>query len=138
MLSEINGHSDIVDFKGFLPFPELTKIISSADVGIVPLLPTPFGELCQPNKLFDYISLKIPVIAPQLPAIVETFDESCVMFYEAGSSKDMAQGILKLYLNPGKRLNLAQNAYRRYDSIKWEKTKKIYLKIIEGLVRENI
>lgn len=131
------GCSDLITFTGFIPFREVGEFISRADVGLVPLLKTPFGELCQPNKLFDYAALRKPAIVSRLEAIEEIFDDSCVMFFKPGNPEDLARCILELFFNPEKGRKLAENAYKRYESLRWAETKKIYLKIVEGLTLGN-
>jgi len=125
--------SDIVSFIGYLPFPELSKLISKADVGLIPILPTPFGELCQPNKLFDYVALKRPVVISRLKAIQESFDDSCLMFFEPENYEDMAYKIIDIYNQPEKAKILVDNAYLRYDKMRWDKIKQIYLGIVANL-----
>ena len=127
--------SDIVTFTGRVPFSEIGEFISAADIGMVPLLHSPFSELCQPNKLFEYVACRKPVIASRLQAIEETFDNSCVMFFEPGNYKQLASRILELYHSPKKRNELVENAFRRYQEVRWGETKKAYLKAVEDLVK---
>jgi hypothetical protein len=105
---------------------------------LVPLLWSPFSELCQPNKLFELVSGKRPVIVPRLQAIEESFDESCVMFFKAGDSKDLARCILELYDHPAKRERLVKNASHRYKTISWAHSKETYLRVVHSLVRTKI
>jgi len=44
-----NGYSDNVILTGWVPLMQVPQYIDSADVGVVPLMPTPFSALCQPN-----------------------------------------------------------------------------------------
>ncbi len=129
------GCSDMVTFTGRVPFSRIGEYISAANVGIVPLLQSPFSDLCQPNKLFEYIAYKKPVVVSHLEAIEESFDDSCVMFFEPGDHEDLARCVIELYANPGKQHELVENAYERYEEIRWGKTKEIYLKVIENLMR---
>jgi len=131
------GCSDIVSFLGWVPLTRIQELIASTDIGLVPLLRLPFSELCQPNKLFDFVSGKRAVIVSRLEAIEESFDDSCVMFCEPGSAEDLARCIMDLYENPEKRHNLAENAYRRYDAISWRHSKKTYLDVVDSLIDRN-
>lgn len=136
-LSRELGCSDLITFTGTIPFQEVGEFISRADVGLVPLLHTPFGELCQPNKMFEYVALRKPVVVSRLQAIEEIFDESCVMFTKPGNPEDLARCILDIYHHPDKAKNLAENAYRRYSKLRWCETKNTYLKIVDHLVIGN-
>ena len=126
---------DIVHFLGRVPISRIKELIGATDVGLVPLLRTPFAELCQPNKLFELVSGRRAVIVPRLRAIEESFDESCVMFFEPGDPADLARCILELHDHPEKRKQLAENAYRRYATISWAQSKKTYLQVVDELVR---
>jgi len=136
-LTERLGCSDMVSFVGRVPFSKVGEYIEKADIGVVPLLDSAFSELCQPNKLFEYAACKKPVIVSRLRAVEETFDDSCVMFFEPGDHKDLARCIVELYENQEKRHELAENAYRQYEKIRWRETKNIYLKVIHDLVAKK-
>lgn len=136
-LIEELGCSDIVTFTGRVPFSRIGEFINAADIGVVPLLRSPWSELCQPNKMFEYIACRKPVIVSRLKAIEESFDDSCVMFFEPGNHEDLARSIFELYNDPQKRRALADNAYRRYEKMRWRETKRTYLKVIEDLTDET-
>lgn len=127
---------DIVTLKGFVSTEELVKDIFSADAGIIAMKRSPYSELVDTNKMYEYIHLNVPVIASRLPAVENTFDDSCVMFFESGNHEDLARCIVELYNHPEKRKELSENAYHRYEKIRWRKAKKIYLKVIEELIGE--
>ena len=132
-LAEKLGCSDIVTFTGLVPFSRIRELIAATDIGIVPLLRSPFSELCQPNKLLEYIACKKPVIASRLRAIEESFDDSCLIFFEPGNHEELAACILDLYRYPAKRQYLVRNAYNRFKPVRWKKTKKIYLNVVNSL-----
>ena len=129
-LSEELGCSDLIFLTGYVPLSEIAGYIVHADVGLVTFLPSPFSELCQPNKLFEYIALGKPAIVSRLRAIEEIFDDSCVMFFEPGNHEDLARCVLELYNNPERGKKLAANASRRYEKIRWKKTKKSIRKLL--------
>lgn len=66
---------------GSVPYDKLHEVTCSADLGIAFFEPVSKSyELALPNKLFEYISAGIPVLASNLPAIAEVFKE-----YKIGS-----------------------------------------------------
>lgn len=136
-LAEEVGCFDIVTFTGLVSLSRIRELIAGAHIGLVPLLRSPFSELCQPNKLFEYIACKKPVIASRLGAIEESFDDSCVMFFEPGNHEDLARCIMDLYQHPLKRRHLVENAYKRFKPLSWNQTQKIYLNVVDNLTRRG-
>ena len=136
-LTEKLGCSDIVTFTGQVPFSRIKELIIHSHIGIVPLLRSPFTELCQPNKIFEYIAFKVPVIVSRLKAIEESFDDSCVMYFEPGNEKDLARCIVELYRYPEKRQYYVENAFRRYEPMRWNKTKYVYLGVVDKLINHE-
>jgi glycosyltransferase involved in cell wall biosynthesis len=132
-LCEKLGYSDLVTFAGHLPLLRIKEIITNSDIGLVPLVSSQWADLCQPNKLFEYIAMKTPVIVSRLRAIESILDETCVMYFQPGNPEDLARCVLEIYNHPDKGRKLAEKAYNRYERIKWQKTKKLYLDIVEGL-----
>ncbi|OHB64499.1 MAG: hypothetical protein A2Y76_01335 [Planctomycetes bacterium RBG_13_60_9] len=131
------GCSDIVTSLGWAPVTRIQELIASTDIGLVPLLRSPFAELCQPNKLFELAAGKRTVIASRLRAIQESFDDSCVKFFEPGNHEDLAKCIIELYHDRQQGRLLAQNARRRYEEMRWEYAKKDYLRVVDGLVQNQ-
>jgi glycosyltransferase involved in cell wall biosynthesis len=125
--------SDAVEITGIVPIRKIRDHLIEADVGVVPLVKSPFSELCQPNKLFEYIALKVPVVAARVSAIEESFDETCVWFFEAGDEEDLIRVIRELYQNPVKRRIMTEHAYERYQRLRWNVAKREYLRVVERL-----
>ncbi|QHI70278.1 glycosyltransferase family 4 protein [Tichowtungia aerotolerans] len=124
---------DITEFTGLVSRDEIASLISQADIGIVPLLPGPFAELCQPNKLFEYIALKTAVIASRLPAIEESFDNQCIHFFDAGDAAGLAQAVIELGRNPSLRQSLSERAYAVYQDLRWSKANRDYVEIVKSM-----
>lgn len=123
-----------ITFTGWIPRDEVIPMILGADLGIVAILPTPFGELCQPNKLFEHVALKKPVAVSRLRAIQESFGESCLLYFTPGSHEDLARCVCDFYAHPENSARAIKNAYLRYQALSWSETKNVYVELINGLV----
>jgi glycosyltransferase involved in cell wall biosynthesis len=128
------GLSHIVKFTGNVPINLIPHYIKSATVGIVPLLKDGYMELCAPNKLFEYVALKKPVIAADVAGIRAYFNEEQVEFFKPGDPEDLARKVIYLLKNPQRRSELVQEAWKVYENIRWEKTKLVYLKSVKYLL----
>ena len=118
-----------VNFKGFVPFKQMLNEISVADVGIVAMLRSPYSELIDTNKLYEYISMGIPVIHSRLPVVEHNFDNSSIEFFEPGDYKELKAKIIKLLENPHVRFQLADNALVRMAAFKWDICKERYINV---------
>lgn len=133
------GLTGAVTFLNWLPYTEIPKHIRATDVGVICHQPSPFADLCQPLKLFDYVALQTPVIIPRFPAIQESFGEDCLRFVEPGHPDDLIEAIRELYANPQKRRELAKNAFARYESaLKWTHARRSYLASVDALVPTDV
>lgn len=124
---------EITTFTGQVSRDEVAVLISRSDIGIVPLLPGPFAELCQPNKLFEYVALKTAAIASRLPAMEESFTSDCIRFFRAGDASDLADAVIELGKNAARRKTLAERAFDRYQDLCWNKTRHDYVQIVDSL-----
>jgi glycosyltransferase involved in cell wall biosynthesis/peptidoglycan/xylan/chitin deacetylase (PgdA/CDA1 family) len=128
-LVEQLGCGECVTFEPPIPFAEMPRALVRADVGVVPLQPGPFSDLCQPNKLFEYIALRIPVVAARFPAIEESFDDTCLAFFEPGNHEDLARAVRLVHDDPDAAGRRAANAYGRYATMKWAVAKAEYVRL---------
>lgn len=60
--------SDVI-FHGFIPYQEALKMVALADVGIIPHFANESWETTIPNKLFDYMSLGLPVVSSDVTPV---------------------------------------------------------------------
>ena len=123
-----------VHFCGYLPTAQLLERLRGADVGIVAMHLSPYSELIDTNKMYEYMALRKAIIISRLAPVEDVLDDSCAMFFEPGNHEDLARCIVELYDNPEKQHELADNAYRRYESMSWSATKHVYLKLVKDLV----
>lgn len=55
-------NSNEVEFAGFVPYARAMEFVAAADIGVLPLHRNEHMDTTEPNKLFDYMSVGIPVI----------------------------------------------------------------------------
>lgn len=64
-----------------------------------------------PNKLYECLAMKKPVITADTPVIHEVFSAEQLLLCRAGEAKDLAEKILYLKNNPAVRNNLAESGF---------------------------
>lgn len=65
-----------VRFHGYVPYQDALSIVSQADAGLIPHFANESWETTIPNKLFDYMSLSLPVIASDVTPVVRILKET--------------------------------------------------------------
>ena len=112
------GLEDSVHYLGSKPLEQIVEAIESCDVGVIPNQRSIFTELNTPTRIFEYLALGKPVIAPNAPGITDYFDEGSLVFFELGSADDLARKIEYVYRNQ----DLVKDITRRAQLVQAEHT----------------
>ena len=89
----------VVKYHGNVSLEAIADAIEKIDLGIIPNKRSPFTEINMPTRIFEYLSMGKPVIAPNRTGIRDYFDEQSLVFFEPGDEKSLASAILHLYQN---------------------------------------
>ena len=131
------GLGDCISFIDLVPIEELPRLLSEADVGLVPNRASSATHLMLPVKLLDYTALGIPTIAARLRTIERYFNDRAVRFFEPGRADDLADAIDELYRDRARRLELAHNARRAVERIGWPVQRVEYYRAIDSLLQKQ-
>lgn len=106
-----------VSLIGRKPLVELPLYIATADLCLGIFGSTDKAERVIPNKVYEYIAMKKPVITADTAAIREFFvpNEDMILCRRA-QGESLAEAILWLKDNPELRSQLAEHAYSRFDT----------------------
>jgi len=111
-----------VDYQGVLNREEVRDILSQSIAGIITYLPLPNHIEAQPNKLFEYMSASIPVIASNFPLwrnIVEKYN--CGICVDPASPIELLKAIDSLASNPQDAKLKGENGRKAVENIfNWE------------------
>ena len=116
----------------YLPQTEVLALAQSASVGVIPNLPTRLNQYALSSKLFEYISLGIPVVSADLPTIRAHFDDSEIRFFRAGDADSLAEALLDVARNPGEASERVAAARVRYEEYRWTRNAARYLGVLDA------
>jgi glycosyltransferase involved in cell wall biosynthesis len=89
-----------VDYLGPCNLNEIVEAIEDCDLGIIPNHRNIFTEINTPTRIFEYLALSKPVIAPKAQGIQDYFGDNDLIFFELGDADDLARKIEFAYSHP--------------------------------------
>lgn len=116
------GIDDKVKFIAAVPWEKLIRYTKSADLGMCLEKGTNLNyRYSLPNKLFDYISSGIPVIAGNLPETSKIIIENGFgVIIESVTPENISKALIEFKNCPGKLFELKQNAILTASKLTWE------------------
>ena len=126
------GLESAVHYLGPQPLEQIVEGIEKCDVGIIPNQKSIFTELNTPTRIFEYLALGKPVIAPRAPGICDYFDDDSLIFFELGDAEDLAGKIEYVFHRPAEVLKITKRGQKVHHEHMWRKEKII----LTGLVAE--
>jgi len=124
---------NIVHYHGHQPLEIIAGAIQKVDLGIVSNKMSPFTNLNLPTRIFEYLCMKKPVIAPRTNGILDYFDENSLYFFEPGDPQNLAERIVEVYQNPMRCQEILKRGIKIYQQYQWEKEQKHFIHIINNL-----
>ncbi len=89
-----DGRLVVLGKKSYREIPEFLK---SADIAVIPLPPGGFSNFTSPLKLFEYMSVGLPIVASDVPTTKEILSDGInAKLFRAGSAADLARTITDL------------------------------------------
>lgn len=123
-----------VSINGYLKLDSVTDEIAASDIGVVPYLFDPFMNLALSTKIFEYVSMGMPVVAAGLDSIKEIFGDGSIKYFQPGDPADMAKKIIEFCRRPDERRAFAEKAAQAYSGISWPVMSERYLATVNGLI----
>jgi glycosyltransferase involved in cell wall biosynthesis len=131
------GIRDQVSFEGWQDVSLLKAYAKSSQIGICPFRRNLHHDTTFANKLFQFMGLGLAVIVSDCPSQVHVIEKhNCGLVFKAGDANDLADTIMKLYLDEKLRKNLGQNGKLSIqDKLNWEETSKSLLDLYDSFGR---
>jgi glycosyltransferase involved in cell wall biosynthesis len=130
------GLEERVFLKGARTLQEIAVIMENSDLGIVSKRSDGFGNEAFSTKIFEFMSMDIPVIVPETTIDRYYFNDSVVKFFRANDENSLAEAMQQLIDNPELRQNLVRNARQFIGDYTWDRNKDVYLGLVDSLVAQ--
>ncbi|GAA2743231.1 glycosyltransferase family 4 protein [Terrabacter aerolatus] len=122
-----------VQFTGRVGLPDITRYLSTADIGLGPDLKTPLNDLSTMNKTMEYMAYGLPTISFDLREVRCSAGEVGI-YVESGDVAAFADEVEKLLDDPQRRARLgALGRQRAEDVLDWRAQAAVYTSVYSEL-----
>jgi glycosyltransferase involved in cell wall biosynthesis len=116
----------------------LVPEIQNCDIGVIPNQRNTFTDINTPTRIFEYLAIGKPVIAPSTQGILDYFDQQSLIFFEPGNAADLAGQIGNAYLHPRQTLETAERGQKIYKDHQWDRERESLLDRLDGTIHSRI
>jgi glycosyltransferase involved in cell wall biosynthesis len=128
------GH---VEFTGRAPDELVTRILSTADVGLSPDPKNPLNDVSTMNKTMEYMAFELPVVAFDLHETRVSAGDAAV-YATPNDVHEYAKAIVELVDDAPRRADLGKLGRARVENdLAWSHQERAYLSVYEKLTGKN-
>jgi len=129
-----SGLEDFVQFDNrFYPMHDIPRIISDANIGLVPLEISSMTNYALPLKMLEYTSMGLPVITVRNAAISYYFGETDCLYYEPGNPESLRAVLDRVAEDPALLMQYHQKAVMIREKFFWSNEKRKYITLLREL-----
>lgn len=131
------GLHEAIRYLGPKRLEDLIKEIEDCDVGVIPNHRNAFTEINTPTRIFEYLTLGKPVIAPRTPGIQDYFGNESLFLFEPGNSGELAQQIEYVYSHPNEVRDIVRGGQDIFLAHRWEQERKTLVSCVSELLNKG-
>ena len=131
------GLQEVVRYLGPRRAEDIVEAIEECDVGIIPNQRNVFAEINTPTRIFEYLALGKPVIAPRAAGIQDYFDTTALIFFELGDSEDLARKIEYVYVHSAEAVESVMRGQEVYRAHTWRQERQRLVNLVGELLRNG-
>jgi glycosyltransferase involved in cell wall biosynthesis len=130
------GLGEIVEYLGPRSLEDLADAIRESDVGVIPNTRSLFAEINTPTRIFEYLALGTPVIAPRTAGILDYFGNDGLTYFELGDSADLARRIEYIFSHPGEAFETVRRGQAVYRAHTWRQERQSFVDLADELLAD--
>ncbi|MBI5092963.1 MAG: glycosyltransferase family 4 protein [Candidatus Hydrogenedentes bacterium] len=124
---------DIVHYHGRVSLEKIASAIPSINVGLVPNKRSVFTDINLPTRLFEYLCMGKPVIAPKTKGILDYFTEDALPYFDAGDVDSLAAVIQDLHDHPDRVKSYLERGTAIYEAHRWDVQREELIALVAAL-----
>ena len=121
---------DVVHYRGLKRAEDIVDAIEECDLGIIPNQRNVFTEINTPVRIFEYLALGKPVIAPRSAGIQDYFKDESLLFFELGNAEDLARKIEYVYFHPSEAVEIVKRGQGVYLAHSWRQERLSFVNLV--------
>ena len=123
-----------IEYLGAQNLQQIVDAIGRCDLGIIPNHRNIFTEINTPTRIFEYLALGKPVVAPRAPGIQDYFGDEDLFYFELGEVNDLAAKIQFIASRPNMVEETVKRGQKVYLAHRWSREREALLDTISALV----
>lgn len=131
------GLTKNIFFHEYVSLEKISEVIRNSNFGIVPYLSDNFMDLALSTKTFEYVLMKLPVIASELPSMRTIFNENQVYYFNQNDPKNLAYVMKEIFSDGIFIEKKVADAAAAYKDVEWPLMVNKYTALIEKLTCNN-
>lgn len=128
------GLQEAVHYLGPRQLEDLAREIESCDVGVIPNHKNSFTDINTPTRIFEYLALGKPCIAPRTSGIQDYFGSDSLVFFESGDAEDMARRIEYVFSHPTEVTEIVKRGQEVFREHSWQKERQRLIGVVSELL----
>src|SRR6185437_11665050 len=131
------GVRDRVRFLGIRSMEQLGAEIQACDIGVIPNQQNAFTDINTPTRIFEYLALGKPVVAPNTPGILDYFGPDEMFYFTSGDAEGMAEAIRHTAANWTEAAATAERGQQVYLQHNWQRERETLVQSVCDLLGED-
>ncbi len=132
--AEILGVRDRIRYLGSRKLEQLATEIQKCNVGVIPNLRNPFTDINTPTRIFEYLALGKPVVAPNTRGILDYFGKDELFYFSPGDTESMAKAIRRVSMDPDEATANAERGQDIYLRHTWQNERESLVRSVTELM----
>ena len=126
-----------VQYLGAKKLEDLVHEIEECDVGVIPNQRNTFTDINTPTRIFEYLAIGKPVIAPSTLGILDYFGIDSLLFFESGNAAELGERMEYAAFHPNEVLAIAEQGQKVYLAHSWQQERETLVSLVEDLLKKK-